>query len=106
MNFDVSHLESHVSNDPSTLLHHHPLKRAYQDLDLPIIKYLASQNMPPNPPNTGIPLLRKPLVTQRLRVKVMDLKATMMNMRMRDRAIWRQRRQENAMVVDVVLPTI
>ena len=79
------------------------LERGY---DLPVVEYLASQNMPSKTPDILVPLLHQPLMAQVLRVEVMHLKRTVVYMWLRDRAVGRQTRDEKRMMINQILSTI
>jgi len=66
----------------------------------PIIKDLRSKDMPANTPHTLIPFLREPLMTEILRVKVVDFETGVVDVRG-----W-VRRHEESVMVNIVLSAV
>lgn len=67
----------------------------------PIIKDLTPHDVSPDPPAVFVPLVTQPIVTQYLRVKVVGLEATVMNMR-----CTRSFKKEEAVMVDLFVTTV
>ena len=68
--------------------------------DQPVVEDLRAQNMSSNTPHRFVPLRCQPLMSQVLRVKVMDLKASMVHMCRLVRA------HEECVMVNVVLTAV
>lgn len=92
------HRRLHIDQVPiSVMLDHVPGRVP------PIIKNLAPQYMPANPPNGFVVFLREPLVAQSLGVKIVDLETTMVDVSLPAR---RRAGQENRVMIDQVVAKV